>query len=59
MYSDPVVREREIKNMSSAYEALKDEILPKLRRSVMTVNVDKISRTDEQILALARSIRAN
>jgi tetratricopeptide (TPR) repeat protein len=55
MYSDPVVREREIKNMSSAYEALKDEILPKLRRSVMTVNVDKIGRTDEQILALARS----
>lgn len=55
MYSDPIVREREIKNMSSAYEALKDEILPKLRRSVMTVNVDKIGRTDEQILSLARS----
>lgn len=55
MYSDPIVREREIKNMSSAYEALKDEILPKLRRSIMTVNVDKIGRTDEQILALARS----
>jgi len=55
MYADPVVREREIKNMSSAYEVLKTDILPKLRRSTMTVNVDKIGRSDEQILALAKS----
>jgi tetratricopeptide (TPR) repeat protein len=55
MYSDPEVREKEIKNMSSAYEALKTDILPKLRRSKMTVNVDSIGRTDEQILAQAKS----
>ena len=55
MYSDPVVREKEIKNMSSAYEALKTDILPKLRRSKMTVNVDVIGRTDEQILSQMRS----
>lgn len=54
MYSDPEVREREIKNMSAAYENLKTDILPKLRRSVMTVNVDKVGRSDEQILAAMR-----
>ncbi|MDX9726389.1 MAG: hypothetical protein RBT38_08390 [Bacteroidales bacterium] len=55
MYSDPEQREREIKNMSAAYEELKTEVLPKLRRSKMTVNVDNIGRTDEQILAQAKS----
>ncbi|MDP4222999.1 MAG: hypothetical protein Q8868_06765 [Bacteroidota bacterium] len=51
MYSDPDVREKEIKNMSAAFEALKTDILPKLRRSKMIINVDSIGRTDEQILA--------
>jgi hypothetical protein len=55
MYSDPEVREREIKNMSAAFEALKTDILPKLRRSKLIVNVDNIGRTDDQILAQMRS----
>jgi tetratricopeptide (TPR) repeat protein len=55
MYSDPDVREKEIKNMAAAYEVLKTDILPKLRRSKMLVDVDKIGRSDEQILAQARS----
>ena len=55
MYSDPDVRDKEIKNMSAAFEVLKTDILPKLRRSKMAVNVDKIGRTDEQILAQMRS----
>ena len=55
MYSDPDVREKEIKNMSAAFETLKTDILPKLRRSKMMVNVDKIGRTDEQILAAMKS----
>ena len=50
MYSDPEVREKEIKNMSAAFEKLKTEILPKLRRSKLAVNVDLVGRTDEQIL---------
>ena len=53
MYADPEVREKEIKNMSSAFEALKTDILPKLRRSKMMIDVDKIGRSDEQILAQA------
>jgi Flp pilus assembly protein TadD len=55
MYSDPDVREKEIKNMSAAFEVLKTDILPKLRRSKMAINVDKVGRTDEQILAQAQS----
>ena len=55
MYSDPIVREREIKNMSAAYDVLKTDILPQLRRSKMVVNVDKIGLSDEQILAAMRS----
>jgi tetratricopeptide (TPR) repeat protein len=55
MYSDPAVREKEIKNMSAAYEALKTDILPKLRRSKLQVNVEVYGRTDEQILAQMRN----
>jgi hypothetical protein len=51
MYSDPDVREKEIKNMSAAFAVLKTDILPKLRRSKMLVNVDLVGRSDEQILA--------
>ena len=54
MYSDPIVREREIKNMSAAYDVLRTDILPQLRRSRMIVNVDKIGRSDEQILTAMR-----
>jgi hypothetical protein len=55
MYSDPDVRNKEIKNMSSAFEKLKTDILPKLRRSHMAVNVDIVGRSDEQILAQMKS----
>jgi tetratricopeptide (TPR) repeat protein len=51
MYSDPDVREKEIKNMATAFEVLKTDVLPKLRRSNMSVKVDVIGRNDEQILA--------
>jgi tetratricopeptide (TPR) repeat protein len=55
MYSDPDVREKEIKNMSAAFEKLKTDILPKLRRSKLAVNVDLVGRTDEQILEQMKS----
>jgi tetratricopeptide (TPR) repeat protein len=51
MYQDPVVREKEIKNMSTAYLALADEILPQLRRSKFIVDVDLIGLSDEEIIA--------
>jgi len=41
--------------MSAAFEALKTDILPKLRRSKLAVNVDLVGRTDEQILSQMRA----
>jgi len=55
MYSDPEVREKEIKNMAEAFEVLKTDVLPRLRRSKMSVNVDLIGRSDEEILAQAKA----
>jgi tetratricopeptide (TPR) repeat protein len=53
MYSDGAQREKEIKNLSKTYTEVAEKILPKLRRSVLTVNVDKKSRTDEMITKLS------
>ena len=51
MYSDPEQRETEIKNISSVYYTLADEILPQLRRARLTANYDVIGRSDEEINA--------
>ena len=51
MYQDPEQRETEIKNISSVYKALADEILPQLRRARLTTNYDVIGRSDEEINA--------
>ena len=55
MYSDGPTREKEIKNLSKTWAELADKILPKLRRSVITVNADENSRTDAQITSLLNS----
>lgn len=55
MYNDPEVREREIRNMSLAFESLKTDILPQLRRSQIIVNVNNIGKSDEEILVAARN----
>ncbi len=55
MYSDPVVREKEIKNISAAYEKIAEEILPQLRRSKLTVNIAIIGHSDEELKDLAVS----
>ncbi|TCO07709.1 TPR end-of-group domain-containing protein [Natronoflexus pectinivorans] len=55
MHTDPEVREREIRNMASTFEVLADDILPKLRRSRMSVNVEEIGKSDEEISDLASS----
>jgi tetratricopeptide (TPR) repeat protein len=53
MYADPEVREREIKNLSSAFTSVATNILPKLRRSKITASVDVVGRTDEENSTLA------
>ena len=55
MYSDPAQRRKEIKNLSKTYVELSDKVLPKLRRAEITMNVNKNSRTDDQISRLALS----
>ncbi|GHT77997.1 hypothetical protein AGMMS50262_20190 [Bacteroidia bacterium] len=55
MYNDSEQREREIKNISSVYSILTDEILPQLRRSRLTANIEIIGKSDEQISSLAVS----
>ncbi|MDD4639265.1 MAG: hypothetical protein PHT63_05870 [Bacteroidales bacterium] len=53
MYSDPAVREREIRNMSKVFKTLADKILPELRRARFIANVDYTNYTDEELTALA------
>ena len=55
MYQDPAQREQEIKNISSVYKTLADEILPQLRRSRLTLNFEIIGKSDEEIAKLASS----
>ncbi|MCM1483549.1 MAG: tetratricopeptide repeat protein [Muribaculaceae bacterium] len=49
MYKDPEQREQEIRNLSSVFEVLADEILPQLRRSRLTASVNVIGKSDAEI----------
>jgi len=55
MYSDPNQRRKEIKNLSKTYQELAEKVLPKLRRAEIVLLADKVSRNDDQILALLKS----
>lgn len=50
MYNDPEEREQQIKNISSVYKDLADEILPQLRRARITLNYQLIGRSDDEIM---------
>ena len=52
MYSDPAVREKEIKNMSAVYTTLAKEVLPELRRARFIANVEFKNYTSEELLKL-------
>lgn len=55
MYPDPEVREREIKNISSVFSQLADEILPQLRRSRLVANIQIVGKSDSEISDLAKN----
>jgi tetratricopeptide (TPR) repeat protein len=55
MYKDPEQREQEIKNISSVFSTLANEILPQLRRSRLTANIEIIGKSDDEIKALVNS----
>ena len=55
MYSDPEEREAQIKNLSSVYGIIADEILPALRRSRLILTTDLIGKSDDEIRELAKN----
>ena len=60
MYSDPEEREAQIKNLSSVYGTIAEEILPALRRSrlILTsliLTTDLIGKSDDEIREIAKN----
>ena len=55
MYSDPAVREQEIKNMSAVYTTLAKNVLPELRRARFIANVEFTNYSSEELLDLIES----
>lgn len=51
MYKDPEEREREIRNLSSVFDQLAQQILPQLRYSRISATIEVIGRTDQEIVA--------
>lgn len=49
MYSDPAVRESEIKNMSEVYTELKGSVLPELRRARFIANVEYTNYSEDEL----------
>ena len=49
MYSDPAVRESEIRNMSEIFTELKGEVLPELRRARLIVNSEYQNYTADEL----------
>ena len=52
MYSDPAVREKEIRNMSAVYTSLAKDILPELRRARFIANVEFTNFSNEELLQM-------
>ena len=52
MYSDPAVREQEIKNMSAVYKTLAKNVLPELRRARFIANVEYTNYSNDELLKL-------
>ena len=50
MYKDPEQREKEIRNLSSIFDQLADQILPQLRKSRITASINVIGKSDEEIM---------
>ena len=51
--NDPQKREEAIRDMAEIYDALEDDVLPKLRKATITLRAYQPKKTNEQIAALA------
>ena len=54
MYSDPAVRESEIKNMSKVYTEINKNVFPELRRARFITELDYQNFSDEELVELSR-----
>ena len=54
MYSDPAVRESEIKNMSQVYTEINKSVFPELRRARFITEMDYQNFSDEELVELSR-----
>lgn len=52
MYKDPEEREREIRNLSSIFNELADQILPQLRYSRIQATINTLGKTDQELIDL-------
>lgn len=52
MYESSTQREAEIKNMAAVFSALKNDVLPKLRRAQVVNSTDIAGKTDDEMKAL-------
>lgn len=56
MYPDVSKREAEIRNMAATFTEISDKILPALRRSEMTLNYQRVGKSDEELTAMSQSM---
>lgn len=56
--TEPELREKEIKSLSQAYKKLAEEVLPRLRRSKLVVNVDIEGKSDSVLIAIGKDATA-
>ncbi len=50
MYTDPEEREREIRNLSSVFDQLAQQVLPQLRYSRLSAVIEVVGKSNEQIV---------
>ena len=55
MYSDPAVRESEIKNMSQVYKEISSDVFPELRRARFIADLDYRNYSDAELVELINS----
>jgi tetratricopeptide (TPR) repeat protein len=55
MYSDPVVREKEIKNLAAVYDELRNKILPQLRRTEIIATYETKPKTPAELINLGKT----
>lgn len=55
MYPDPEQREKEIRNLSSVFNELADQILPQLRYSRVMASINVIGKSDQELINLFNS----